>query len=69
MVSFKRDRKAIMSVDGQDCPSYRGNQAFPQGSPISPVLFVIHIAEDHQPAVRQVNGCRGFSFVDGVTWK
>lgn len=37
------------------------------GSLISPVLFAIYIAEIHE-VEKQVERCRGISFVDGVTW-
>lgn len=40
----------------------------PQGSPISPVLFAIYIADIHRAVESQVEGSRGISFVDGVTW-
>ena len=44
------------------------NTGLPQGSPVSPVLFAIYIAEIHQAMESQVEDCRGISFVDDVTW-
>ena len=38
------------------------------GSPISPVLFAIYIADVHAAVEDQVEGSRGISFVDEVTW-
>lgn len=41
----------------------------PQGSPISPVLFAIYIADIRQAVESQVEGSRGTSSVDDdVTW-
>ena len=40
----------------------------PQGSPISPALFAIYIAEIHAAVEGQVEDSRGISFVDDVTW-
>ena len=45
--SSMRDRRAIMSVDGQDGPPLEVTTGLPQGSPISPVLFEIYISQ-HQ---------------------
>ena len=39
----------------------------PQGSSISPVLFVIYIADIYQAVEPQVEDCRGISFVDDIT--
>ena len=40
----------------------------PPESPISPVLFAIYTADVHAAVEEQVEGSRGISFVDGVTW-
>ena len=42
-----RDRKVIMSVDGQGDEAREVTTGLSQGSPISPVLFAIYIAEIH----------------------
>ena len=57
-----------MSVDGQDGPPMAVTTGLPQGSPVSPVLFGIYIADVHKAVENRVPGCRGISFVDGVTW-
>ena len=62
--SFMRDRKAIMSVDGQAMAVTTG---LSQGSPISPVLFAIYIAEIRSAVESQVEDSRGISFVDDAT--
>ena len=59
-----RDRKVIMSVDGQGGEALDVTTGLPQGSPISPALF----ADIHQAVENEVDGSRGISFVDGVTW-
>ena len=40
----------------------------PQGSPISPVLFALYVAEIHGAVKDQVEDNGGISFVDYVTW-
>ena len=66
--SFMRDRQVIMSVDGQDSAPLEVITGLPQGSPISPVLFAIYIADIHQAVESQIEDCRGISFVDDITW-
>ena len=46
----------------------RVTTGFLQGSPISPVLFAIYIADIHGAVEGQVEDSRGISFVDDVTW-
>ena len=66
--SFMRDRRVVMSVDGQDGPPMAVTIGLPQGSPVSPVLFGIYIADVHKAVENRDPGCRGISFVDGVAW-
>ena len=40
----------------------------PQGSPISPALFAIYMADIHGAVEDQLEDSRGISFVDDVTW-
>lgn len=42
--SFRRDCWVIMNVDGQDDVPRDVTTGLPQGSPISPVLFAVYIA-------------------------
>ena len=63
-----RDRRVIMSVDGQDGEAMDVTTGLPQGSPTSPVFFAIYIADIHKAVERQVEDSRGISFVDDVTW-
>ena len=66
--SFMRDRRVIMSVDGQDGEPVDVTTGLPQGSPISPALFAIYIADIHGAVEDQVEDSRGISYVDDVTW-
>ena len=66
--SSMRDRRVVMSVDGQDGEEMSVMTGLPQGSPVSPVLFALYIAGIHQAVESQVEDCRGISFVDDVTW-
>ena len=66
--SFMRDRRVIMSLDGQDGEEMAVTTGLPQGPPVPPVLFAIYIAEIHQAAESQVEDARGISSVDGITW-
>ena len=66
--SFMRDRRVIMSVDGRDGDAMDATTGLPQGSPISPVLFAIYIAEIHDAVERQVEVIQSISFVDDITW-
>ena len=46
--SFMRDRRVIMSVDGQDNDHMEGTADLPQGSQTSLVLLAIYIVDIHQ---------------------
>ena len=65
---FIQGRKVVMSVDGQNGGAGEVTAGLPQGSPASPVLFAIYIAEIHGEVEGQVEGYRGISFVGDVTW-
>ena len=56
--SSMRDRKVIMSVDGQGGEALDVTTGLPQGSPISPALFAIYIADIHQAVENEVDGMR-----------
>ena len=57
-----------MSVDGQDSEAVSVTTELPQGSPISPALFAIYIADIHDAVGERVEDSRGISYVDDVTW-
>jgi hypothetical protein len=68
--SFMEERKVIMSMDGKEGDSMDVETGVPQGSPVSPVLFVICLSglfgrvEDKEREC----GSEGISFVDDVAW-
>ena len=66
--SFMKERKVVMSVDGQEGEAKEVETGLPQGSPVSPVLFTVYMADIHGEVDAQVEGCRGISFVDDITW-
>ena len=66
--SFMRDHRIIMSMGGQGNEARKVTTSLLQGSPIPPVLFAIYIAEIHEVLEQEVEGCRGISFADDVTW-
>lgn len=66
--SFLRGRRVTMSVNGQDSEEMEVTTGLPQGSPVSPVLFAICIADIHEVEESHVEDSRGISFVDDVTW-
>jgi len=68
--SFMENRKVIMSMDGKEGDSMDVETGVPQGSPVSPVLFVLYLSglfgqvEDKE----EESGSEGISFVDDVAW-
>jgi len=68
--SFMEERKVIMSMDGREGDSMDVEMGVPQGSPVSPVLFVIYLSglfgrvEDTEEEC----GSEGIYFVDDVAW-
>jgi len=68
--SFMEDRKVIMLMDRKEGDSMDVETGVPQGSPVSPVLFVIYLlglfgqVENKQ----EERGSEGISFVDDVAW-
>ena len=66
--SFMRDRKVIITVDGQDSEAVSFKTGRPQGWPISPTLFGIYIVDVHEAVEGRVEDGRGISWVDDVTW-
>jgi hypothetical protein len=68
MLDFMADRRVRMVVDGQEGDEMAVSTGLPQGSPVSPILFAIYMADIHQAVESRVTGARGISFVDDITW-
>jgi len=68
--SFMEERKVIMSMDGKEGDSMDVETAVPQGSPVSPVLFVIYLSGLFGQVENKEEECgrEGISFVDDVAW-
>jgi len=68
--SFMEERKVIMSMDGNEGDSMDVETGVPQGSRVSPVLFVIYLLGLFGRVEEQEGECgsEGISFVDDVAW-
>jgi len=68
--SFMEDRKVIMSMDGKEGDSMDVETGVPQGSPVSPVLFVIYLSGLFGQVEEKEKECgsEGISFIDDVAW-
>jgi ribonuclease HI len=68
--SFMEERKVIMSMDGKEGDSMDVETGVPQGSPVSPVLFVIYLSGLFGRVEEKEEECgsEGISFVDDVAW-
>jgi hypothetical protein len=62
------DWQVEITVNGDPGLAIDTNTGLPQGSPVSPVLFLIYIADLASLVEATVNGAVALSFVDDVTW-
>lgn len=62
--SFLSNRRALLVIDGHAGDETPINSGLPQGSPVSPVLFVLYIRLLAAAIEAAVPGVRGISFVD-----
>ncbi len=69
--NFMRERRTRVAFDGYESDWVQANTGIPQGSPISPILFLFFISELLED-LQDVEGKRlGFGFVDDtniITW-
>jgi hypothetical protein len=63
--SFLSDRKVQLVIDGQLCPLRDIDCGVPQGSPISPILFVLYISGFFD-AIEAKVPVSSLSFVDDI---
>jgi len=68
--SFMEERGVIMSMDGKEEDSMDVETGVPQGSPVSPVHFVIYLSGLFGQVGEKGKDCgsEGISFVDDVAW-
>jgi len=66
--SFMEERKVIMLMDGKEGDRMDVERAFLQGSPVSPVLFIIYLSGLFGRVEEKEDECgsQGISFVDDV---
>jgi hypothetical protein len=67
---FMEDRKVIMSMDRREGDIVDVETGVPQGSPVSPVLFVIYLSGLFGEVEQEKEDCgrEGTSFVNDVAW-
>lgn len=61
--SFLSDRWAQLQIDNAQCPAHSINSGVPQGSPVSPILFIIYLFDVIE---RRVTGVQSLSFADDI---
>jgi hypothetical protein len=66
--SFISDRLVEITIAGEAGEAIATNTGLPQGLPVSPILFLIYIADLASLVENRVPGTVGLSFVDDVTW-
>jgi ribonuclease HI len=66
VASFLTDRKAQLVIDGHQGPEKLIYSGLPQGSPVSPILFIIYIRGVFEAIEARVSGVRPLSFADDI---
>lgn len=64
--SFLTDRWVQLQIDNAQCPTHPINSGVPQGSPVSPILFIIYLSGVFNAIERRVNGIQCLSFADDI---
>ncbi|KAL1978972.1 hypothetical protein VTN96DRAFT_7858 [Rasamsonia emersonii] len=64
--SFLADRRVQLVIDGHQCPEHPISSGVPQGSPVSPILFVIYLSGVFRAIEAAVPGIRALSFADDI---
>jgi hypothetical protein len=62
------NRRVEITMNGEPGLAIETNTGLPPGSPVSPVLFMIYIADLMALIEKEVDGTVGLSFVDDVMW-
>ncbi|ODM14581.1 hypothetical protein SI65_09926 [Aspergillus cristatus] len=64
--SFLTDRWVQLQIDNTQCPAHPINSGVPQGSPVSPILFIIYLSGVFETIKRSVTGIQSLSFADDI---
>src|SRR5699024_4561619 len=64
--SFLTDRWVQLQIDNTQCPTHPINSGAPQGSPVSPILFIIYLSGVFEVIEGRVPGVRCLSFADDI---
>jgi retron-type reverse transcriptase len=64
--AFITTRNTTLVIQGHETPSFPVEAGVPQGSPLSPILFLLYIAELHDICNRPREGLSGIGFADDV---
>jgi hypothetical protein len=66
--SFMSNHRVEITMNGEPSLAIETNTGLPQGSPVSPLLFLIYIVDLPALIDKEGDGAVGLSFVDHVTW-
>ncbi|ODM20373.1 hypothetical protein SI65_03426 [Aspergillus cristatus] len=55
-----------LQIDNTQCPAHPINSGVPQGSPVSPILFIIYLSGVFEVIERSVTGIQSLSFADDI---
>ncbi|ODM21122.1 hypothetical protein SI65_04175 [Aspergillus cristatus] len=64
--SFLTDQWVQSQIDNTQCPAHPINSGVPQGSPVSPILFIIYLSGVFDVVERSVAGVQSLSFADDI---
>jgi ribonuclease HI len=64
--SFLSGRLVQLVIDNTQCPAHRIDSGVPQGSPVSPILFLIYLSGIFDAIERAVPGVQLLSFADDM---
>jgi ribonuclease HI len=66
VASFLMDRQVQLVIDGHQGPKQPIDSGLPQGSPVSPILFIIYVRGVFQAIETRVPGVKTLSFADDI---